>query len=83
MFSLLLMEKKLLNLDATLVVVVKIEKNVMANHQVQPYFLRLFDPQARRVKDPPIKGLQEPKEEVEASREESPSKIVELVIPTF
>jgi len=79
MFALLLKEKESLNLDVALAVAIKIEKNVMAAHQVRPPFSRLFDPHARRVQDPQAKGLPEPKEEVEANKEELPAKIFDLL----
>jgi hypothetical protein len=37
-FSLLLSEKELLNLDVALAISIKIDNNVMASHQVQPSF---------------------------------------------
>lgn len=36
----------------------------------------MFDPQARRVQDPPIKALQEHKDEAKADMQEVPSRIV-------
>jgi len=47
--------------------------------KVQLSLARLFDPQARKVQDPPIKGLREPKEEVASDRKELPSKIIDLL----
>jgi hypothetical protein len=55
-FGFLLREKELHDLDSTLVVATKIEKNIMATEKVQLPLSRLFDPLARRV--------QQPKEEV-------------------
>jgi hypothetical protein len=75
----LLREKEPQNLDVAFVVAVKIDRNISTAQKVQLLLARLFDPQARKVQDPPVKGLQEPKEEVASDREELPSKIVDLL----
>jgi hypothetical protein len=78
-FSFLLREKEPQAWDISFVVVVKIEKNILAAQKVQLPISRLFDPQARQVEDPPVKGLQEHKDEVEVDREELHSNIVGML----
>jgi hypothetical protein len=78
-FGFFLREKEPQNLEEAFIVAIKIDRNISVAQNVQLPLARLFDPQARRPQDTPIKGLQEPKEEVAADKEEFPSKIVDLL----